>query len=80
VQPAQEQTSDDTYELFAVAWQVVLKVLEPELEKASPGSFLVYKVSDKLAASPSLTPDGRKFMNLIKVLAFLHGLDKSKGR
>jgi hypothetical protein len=77
VQPAQEEVGDIIRELFALAWEAGLKTWEPEWEKVSPGSLLIYKLSDKLAASPSMSQEARELMNLIKGGAFLYGLNKS---
>jgi hypothetical protein len=64
-------------DIFALALDIGLKVWEPKWKKSSPGSLLVYKLSEGLAKSPSLTTENRNLLNLIKFGAILYGLDKS---
>jgi hypothetical protein len=76
-QPVQPQTDELVGDIVRLAWDIWLKTLEPKWKKSSPGSLLAYKLSDKLSASPTLSPEGRQLANVIKAVAFLYGLDKS---
>jgi hypothetical protein len=64
-------------DVFALALDIGLKAWEPEWKKSSPGSLLMYKLSEGLAKSPSLTSEDRALLNLIKFGTILYGLDKS---
>src|SRR3982751_6253348 len=76
IKPAQQQTDDLIRDIFALAWDIGLKVWEPKWKKSSPGSLLVYKLSEGLAKSPSITLEAKGWLNLIKFGAVLYGLDK----
>lgn len=76
-QPALPQAGDPVDDLLALAWNAAIKAREPQWEKDSPGSLAIYKLSDGLASSPNITAEVRKWLNVVKALTALYGLDKS---
>jgi hypothetical protein len=76
-QPAQQQAVDLLGDFLVLAWNVVIKVREPQWKKDSPRSLAIYKWSDELASLPSITAEGKKWLNVVKGVTFLYGLDQS---
>jgi hypothetical protein len=75
--PAQQQTDDLISNIIALLWDFGLTAYQPKWKRVSPGSLLLHKLCDELAASPHLTPEGKKVARSISIIAALYGLDKS---
>jgi hypothetical protein len=75
--PAQQQTDAPVSTIIALLWDFGLTAYQPKWKKVSPGSLLLHKLCDELAASPRLTPEGKKVARGISIIAALYGLDKS---
>jgi hypothetical protein len=75
VTPRQE---DDPVRAFlALAWKEVIQAREPQWKKDSPGSLLLYKLFDEAAKSSRVTAEQGKWLNVMRALTFLYGLDQS---